>query len=116
MLARSLIVGEPEYFVSDGWSTGSVAELVPLQNSAGVIEEAARIEVAVAEEIERAAVKAVGPRLGDGVHDSATKASVFRIEGIGDEAEFGNRIEVGDDGCSEVHALVYIAAIDKERI
>jgi hypothetical protein len=94
----------------------SAAVLVLAECAAGGGEVVARIEIGVAQKIERAAVEPVGAGLGDYADLSAGKLSVLGIEVAGDDAELGDRIEVGNDGGAGVHVLLDVAAVDAEVV
>ena len=61
-------------------------------------------------------MKAVGPGLGDHVNLSTAVVTVFRIEVVGDDAEFGDGIQVGNQRGAVVNAFLRIAAIHHETI
>ena len=57
-----------------------------------VVEEVARVELAVPREFERRSVHDVGARPGDGVDDAAA-SSELRAVGVGQGLEFGDRLD-----------------------
>ena len=61
-------------------------------------------------------METVGSGLGDGVHDATAELAIFRVEAVGDEAEFLDGIDVGNKAGAVVAAFAYIAAIDEEGV
>ena len=86
--ARALVRAEEEELVFDDRPADSAAELVALQRVLFGREEVARVQGAVAQELERAAVQFVRARLGHHVDDAATRVSVLRAEVARLQAEF----------------------------
>ena len=79
------------------------AEIVLLVYRLGRREEAARVQLLVAQKIIRDAVVVVGPRFRRECHDSTARLAVFRLEPVGVHGELGDGLErrrvIGDLGC-----------------
>src|ERR1700722_4383001 len=74
----ALIVGEKEGLVLADRSANGAAELIHLERRLDSVEEAAGIEIAVAEELESRPVELIRAGPGNYVYDRATRG-VFRI-------------------------------------
>src|SRR5208282_6618686 len=92
-----LIVGEEKHFISSNRPAQRPAKLVLVKCAARGRKIVARIEVGVAQELERVAVKFVGARFRNHVDLSSAVSSVFRVEVAGKDAELGNGVEVRND-------------------
>jgi len=107
-LPGALIVSEPEEAVFQDRPTPYSAKLFAVQfgprEPCRIREVAVGIQRAIAQEPKSVAVKTVGARLGDGVHDRAAEFSIFGVEAVGDEAELFDRIEIGDQAGAEKNA------------
>ncbi len=92
-LPDSFVIDEEEHFVLFDGSAQSSAELVAAERRrrAGV-EEAARIQIAVAEELVERTVKFVGARFGHGDNRSAV-AAILGSKGTGQGLEFGDAVD-----------------------
>src|ERR1019366_3748164 len=82
-LPHSFIIGKKEQLILlDGAADGaSELRTTELRDHLGV-EEVTRVEGAVADEVKRAAVKLIGPRLEDGVDHASRTPPVFSRKGI----------------------------------
>ena len=78
-----MIAGEEKQFIFYDRSAYDSAELVALQSVALEGEEVARVQSAVAEELEQIAMKLVGAGLRDGVHRGAGVKAVLRLQHTG---------------------------------
>src|SRR5262249_8862144 len=74
---RALPRAEKEGFVFANGAAELRAELVAFEDRGGGGEKGARVEVVVADELERAAVKLVAPRFGDRVDRGSAVAAEF---------------------------------------
>ena len=110
-LPGALVVREPKYLVFPNWPTRGVAKLIAAQFGLARREVIRCVELVVTEKLEYVAVKAVGARLGDGVHDGAAEFTVFGIEAVGYQPEFLNRIEIWNHARAQVAALAHVAAV-----
>src|ERR1035441_8790237 len=94
------------------------AVLVALQiqprNSLRNIEIIVRVEHAVAEKFEQAAVDLVGPRLDDFADDSPAVASIFRRVVAGQQAELRNRVRIRVQQIAVVQQIVVQPAVQKK--
>lgn len=63
----------------------------------GLSQPIVRIQEGIAVELESVAVELVGATLDDGVDDRARVASIFWINGIGNDVEFLQRIQAGNN-------------------
>ena len=79
-------------------------------------EVAVGIQRAIAQEPKSVAVKTVGARLGDGVHDRAAEFSVFGVEAVGDQSKFLDRVQVGNQAGAQVASFTHVPAVHKERV
>src|SRR6266851_3284991 len=61
-------------------------------------------------------MEVVGSGFRNGVHHSAGELSVFGVEGIGDQPEFGYRVQIRHQPGAHVSALVDIAAIHEKSV
>src|SRR5437763_893635 len=61
-------------------------------------------------------MESVGARLGDGVHDGATEFSVLGVKGIRNQPKFGDRVEVWNDGSSQVSPFTHIATVHQKSV
>ena len=75
-----------------------------------------RIEIGVAEKVEALAVNAVRPAFGYHGHDAASIVTIFRIETVGQHAEFVNGIQIRDDTGSAVHLLFDVGPVDEKTV
>ena len=114
--ASALIVCEPEDVVLPERAAHRIAELVAAQFCLEGIEIIAGVEFVVADELEPIPVNAVGAGLGDRVHHRTAEFSVFGIKAVGDQPEFFDGVEVGDQPGAQVASLADIAAIHQEGI
>ncbi len=115
-LARALIVGEEEDLVVANRPAEGSAKLVLAEGAARGREVVAGIEIGVAQEVEGAAVKAVGAGLGDDADLAAAELAILGVEVAGDDAELGDGVEVGDDGGAGVDVFFDVAAVDAEEV
>ena len=90
--AQALIVSEKEHFVLDDGPAEGKAKLVLLVRLLSGIEPVQRVELLVAHEFEKIAVKLIGAGFDDGVHDGAVAAAEFGAVGIRLHLEFRDRI------------------------
>src|SRR5204862_7646241 len=90
-LAEAFVIGEEERAILRNGSTHRRAELIALQHrlTSGWPEETDGIQIRVAQEIPRAAVKLVGAALEGCVDDRARAAAVLGARQAGDDFEFG---------------------------
>src|SRR5580700_9876485 len=70
----------------------------------------------VAEELEGITVKSVGARLSNGIDDRAAEFPIFRVEAVGDQAEFLNGVQVGYQTCPEVTPLADVSTVYQESV
>src|SRR5580692_5528313 len=70
----------------------------------------------VAEELEGITVKSVGARLSNGIDDRAAEFPIFGVEAVGDQAEFLNGVQVGNQTCSKVAPLADVSAVYQESV
>src|SRR5579859_2784538 len=75
-----------------------------------------RIESGIAQELESAPMEPVRPGFSDYVDLTAAVISVSRVEVVGDDAKFRNRVEVGNDGGAVVPALFHVRTVDHETV
>src|SRR6185369_7011545 len=81
--ALTFVAREPERLVFDDGPAGGEAELVVSKSRLRIglgVEEVARVEPVVTEELEQRAVKVVGPGLGNDVYDCAGVAAILCFE------------------------------------
>src|SRR5271169_4118060 len=79
-------------------------------------EEVRGIQLVVAQELEHVTMKAVGTRLGDGIHHRATEFSVLRVKAVCNQAELLDRIEIRNKSRAEISPLADIASIHQECV
>src|SRR5580704_10568566 len=70
----------------------------------------------VAQELEGITVKSIGARLGNGIDDRAAEFPIFRVEAVGDQAEFLNGVQVGNQTCPQVTSLTDVSAVYQEGV
>ena len=96
LVAQPLVVGEPERPIAHDRSANRAAELIALALRLGRSKQLRKIVVGVerivSEELEQAAVHAVGARLDGGVDNGARAAAVFRRIRIRLDLEFLQRL------------------------
>ena len=97
-------------------SADRAAELVLPVEAALRRKEIARVESGVTQKLEAAAMQLVGAGLGDHIDDAAAVVAVLGVEVVGQDAELGDRIEIGHDGSAAVHQLLHVAAVDHEAV
>src|ERR1700733_9024688 len=61
-------------------------------------------------------MKLIATRFGDYVDLAAAEFAIFGVEIIGEDAKFGDGIEVRNDGCSEIDVLFDVTSVDHEAI
>ena len=61
-------------------------------------------------------MKCVASGFADDSDDAAVVVAVLGIEVVGEDAEFFDRIEVGNDGGATVHVLLHVDSIDHEAV
>src|SRR5206468_7661172 len=120
------VVSKPEKPVLPKWPADGIPKLIASQFRARrfsigsgrglVVKELVGVELVIAQELEDIAVNAVGSRLGDGIHHSATEFAVFGVEAVGDQPEFRDRIQIRDKARAQVSALTDVTAINQERV
>src|SRR5579884_4291374 len=91
------------------WAAERPAELVALQQIVRSGEKVARVQVAIAEELEGAAMKRVRAGLRDDVHNRARATAVFGAVAIGLYAELFHGIGIRER-IVDVGVVVMIAA------
>ena len=84
------------------------AKLVLAEGSAGGRKVVARVQIGIAQKIECVAMKSIASGLGDDIDLAAAEFSILRVEVAGDDAEFINRIQVGNDGRAGVDVLFHV--------
>src|ERR1700737_2474833 len=81
-----------------------------------LLEEIVCVQERVAIELERIAMELVRATLDNHVQDAAGVTTVLRVDGAGNQVEFGERIWVRQDQ-GRVRAQVHrIHAVDQERV
>jgi hypothetical protein len=115
-----LVVSEPEKAVLQDRPTPYRTELVAmecsLRETGRVREITIGIHRVIAQEPESVAVKAVGARLRDGIHNRATELAVLGVKAVGDEAKFLDGVQVRNKTRAKVAALADVSAVHQERI
>src|SRR5580698_6321879 len=96
--------------------TKGTAELILKERSAGGRKIVARIEISVANEVERAAVEPIASGLGDDADLTAGEFSVLRVEIAGDDSELSDGIQIGNNGGAGVYILFDVASIHAEIV
>jgi hypothetical protein len=76
----------------------------------------ARIEVGIAQKLEDVAVKCIRPRFGYNIDLSAAELAVFGVEVVGENAEFVDGIEVGNNRRAHVDVFFNIASVDQKAV
>src|SRR5437660_7828408 len=97
VLPELFVIAEDERLVPLDRPARRAAVLVATEVRPLSVEEVARIERAVSQELEHRAVKLVGPRLEDGGDDAAGRSAVLGGVLAGQDAEFTNGFD------AEVH-------------
>ena len=111
-----LVVPKEEKFIfHDGAADGSTI-LVARKCSQRRRKIVPRIKRLVAQEIETRPVNIVGAALGNHVDDGAGGMSVFRVKGIGQQSEFLNGIENGNDGSAIIDNFLGRGPIDHKLV
>lgn len=97
-LSQSRIAEKEEGAVFSDRPTDAAAELIPAERilPQGRLpgQPAIGVQMIIAKEFEEAAMNAVGPRLGNNVHDSSREPSILRGEAVGDHPELLHCIRV----------------------
>ena len=115
-LARALVIGEEEDFVAPDRPPEGASVLVLEKRTARGRKVVAGIEIGVAQKLEGAAVKRIAAGLGDHADLAAAEFPVFGVKVAGDDAELGDRVEVGHDGRARVHVFFRIGAVHAEGV
>ena len=100
-LPGALIVRKPEQPVFEERPSNGVPELVAFSTPFRDRKRVAS-SLSLRRNSKGGTVKAVGAGLGDGVHDGAAEIAVLGVEGIGDQPELRNRVEVGDNSRAKI--------------
>ena len=123
VLAESFVVGEDEGLVLLHRAAQRAAELVARETRDGTaVEEIARIESIVAQELVKRSVELVGSGLGDNEHLRAGPLAELRAVGIAQHIEFAYRIHAQQllAGAARLHIVLGRAgefdAIQQEEI
>src|ERR1700730_3826386 len=110
------VIGKPEYVVFPDRPAHRIAKLISAQFGLGRHKVVASIEDVVTPELEDITVKTVGAGLSDSVHDCAAELAIFGIEAIGNQPEFRNRVEVGNETRAQVAAFADIASVHQKGV
>ena len=94
----------------------SPAKLVLVECPALGREVVAGIEIGIAQEFENVAMQGIGPGLCDDVDLASAELTIFGVKVIGENAELGDRVQIGDDGGAHVDILFDIAPIHQEAV
>ncbi len=79
-------------------------------------KEIARIQIGIAQKFESVAVQRVGAAFGHHVHDAAGIVAKFGVEVVGQHAEFGKRIEIGNDAGAAVHLFLHVGTVHQKSV
>ena len=109
----ALITAEEEQFVLDDAATGHAAELAALQGVAQRGRVLARVEIAIAQELEEIAVESVGSRLGYDIDHTARVQPVLGRQSVGLHAEFLHRVRERNRHVHVAEGVVIIAAVQQ---
>ena len=91
-------------------------KLILIEHRLHGIEIALRVQRGIAEVVVDIAVQLVGPRLGDDIHHRARVASVLRVKGIGNDAEFLDAVRGRLHGGCVHELIVGVAAVHAEIV
>ena len=75
-------------------------------------EELGRVQCGGANKLEHVAMETICARFGDGVHHRPAEFSIFGVETVGNKPELFDRIEIGNQACTEVAALAHVASVN----
>ena len=118
-LPSALIVDEEEGLILNERASECSAKLILAEYRGGVAwvgEVILGVQGSVAQKFEPASVEVVRARLGHDIDLTAAVVSVFRVEVIGDDAEFGNRIQIGNDRRTVRLAFLNVRTVHHESI
>ena len=115
-LPGSLVVDKKENLVFLYRATKCSAKLVLNVNAASWGIVVPGIQVSVAQKVEGVAVKTVGSGLGDDIDLAAAVVAIFGIEVIGNNAKFGDRVQIWNERGAIVNAFLRVSSIDHEPI
>ena len=111
-----MVVDEKKRLVLSNWSPQRASKLVLVKSSSCGGKVIARIQVGIAEKLEEITMKVVRPRLRNYVNVAAGIATIFGIEVTGENAEFGNGVQVRNDCGSSIDVFFGIAPVDNEGV
>src|SRR5215469_10933721 len=94
---RALVVREKEDLILSDRSANRTTELILPVRFALRRKKSLGVQYRVSQKVKSAAVKAICPRLGHHIHDTAAIVAVLGVEVVGQNPEFGDRIEIGND-------------------
>ena len=114
--ASSLIIREEKDLILSNRTARRAAELVLIERPAGGRKIVARVEVRVAREFKRIAVKCVRAGFRHDVDLAAAELAVFRIEVVREDPELRDGIEVRNDRRAHVDVFFHVASIHEESV
>jgi hypothetical protein len=79
-------------------------------------EKIARVEIGVSQEFEGVPMKLVGSGFRNDVDLASGIFPILRVKVVGQDSEFGDGIEIGNDGGGHAAGLFGIGAIDQEAV
>src|SRR5262249_59404887 len=116
LLRRARVVAKKKFPVLGDWPADHTAELVlPVEAALRGIEVPG-VQRGIAQELECAAVQPIATRAGHDIDDPTAGVAVLRVEVVREDAEFGDGIEIRNDGSAAVHQFLHVAAIHYETV
>ena len=115
-LPRALIIREKENFISHNGPAGRGSELILNECAASGREIIAGVEVGVAQKVEHIPMKSIGSGFRDDVDLASGIFTKLRVEVRGEDSEFGDGIEIGNDRRGHASSLFGICAINHEAV
>ena len=79
-------------------------------------EVIAGVKIGVAQELEGVAVELIAAGLGENQDLAAAVVAIFGVKATGEDTEFFDRIEIGNDRSTHVDIFFDVAAVDAEAI
>jgi hypothetical protein len=105
-LAQPLVAAEEEGLVLDDRAAEGEAELVAPELRLPVVEEVARVQVVVAQELEDRPVEGVGAGLGDGEEDAPGGAAVLGAVAVGEHPELFDGLDADEQPLGAARRVV----------
>ena len=92
-------------------SANRAPELVLSVKAAVRRKEVARVEIGVPKKLEAASMDFIGSCLRHYINNATAVVAEFGVEIIGQDAELGNRVEIGHNRSAAIHQLLYISSV-----